>query len=123
VALGAAQEPALKSLANVLSPFLTSARTNPESAARQCLARLKARGDIAADTTWMLSPAGRERALSTLGVQALPKRASWLWVYGLLAARGYDADPAPVTIRRIAEADNLRRPCSRSTMGLRAYRR
>lgn len=101
------KRPSLEGVAKVLSPFLRGTGAAPESIARQCLGRLKSRGDIEADTTWMLSAAGREKALAALGVPALPKRPSWKWVHSLLVARGHGEEPTPAALRRMATTDGL----------------
>jgi hypothetical protein len=101
------KKPSLRSLANTLAPFLQESGAAPESIARQCLARLKTRREIEGDTTWMLSPGGREKALAVLGVPALPKRPSWKGVYNLLVARGQGVEATPVALRRVAKPDGL----------------
>lgn len=101
------KKPSHRSLSRVLSSFVRGTGIAAESMARQCLARLKARRDIEGDTTWMLTPGGRQRALSTLGIPSLPGRASWKWVYNLLVARGHGIEVTAPALRRLANADGL----------------
>lgn len=101
------KNPSHASLAKMLAPFVRGTGAAPGSIARQSLARLKARRDIEGDTTWMLSPAGRQRALSALGIPELPKRASWKRVYSLLVARGHGVEATPAALRRVSTADGL----------------
>ncbi|WP_437950752.1 hypothetical protein WME98_08010 [Sorangium sp. So ce296] len=101
------KKPSHRSLASMLSPFVRGTGAAPESVARQCLARLKTRRDIEGDTSWMLTPGGRQKALAALGIPSLPKRASWKWVHSLLVARGHGIDVTPAALRRVATAEGL----------------
>jgi hypothetical protein len=101
------KSPGLTTLARMLAPFVRRTGASAESVARQSLARLKAGGDIEADTTWMLSPAGRDKALRTLGISALPKRVSWSWISKLLLARATGTEPKPSVMRSLGTADGL----------------
>lgn len=101
------KKPAIKTLASMLAAFVGGTGMEREAAARGALARLKARGAIAADSVWILSPAGLEEALSALALPALPKRVSWRWVHTLLVARGNGTDVKPAALRRVATSDGL----------------
>lgn len=99
--------PPRKSLVSALTPHARTLGVPAESIARQSLARLRAGGDIDADTTMILSTAGRAKALAALGVPSLPKRAAWRWVQGLLVARGLGATPTPEVLRRFGDPVGL----------------
>lgn len=101
------KKPTLKGLGKVLDPFVRGTGASSESVARQCLARLKTRGDIERDTTWILTPAGKAKAFAALSVPNLPKRLPWKWVHTLLVARGNGTEPAPAALKRVASADGL----------------
>lgn len=99
--------PQRKSLESVLRPHALALGVPAESVARQSLARLRAGGDIDADTTMILSTAGEAKALAALGMPALPKRAAWKWVHGLLVARGLGATHPEKTSERLGTPEAL----------------
>lgn len=87
------KKPGIKALGRALNPFVEGTGAAAESIARQSLARLKSCRDIEGDTTWMVSPAGKEKALALLGVRNVPKRPTWPAMYGLLVAQGHAGKP------------------------------